>query len=330
MPGADTLKAVWLRVRLAGARALGEMIRDRGHRTAAQMAFFIVLALLPLLLLGVATADVVAGEQAKKDVVDAMLDVVPIAEDQGREKLQSALDEVASGAQLGVFSVLVLLVSASSLMAGARHAINESFDLDVRRGLVARKLLDFGLVPVLSLLLIGGLAVDGLNEVTGTDAEGALRTIVGGVADTMPFVTSFVVFALLYRLLPAKRRKTREIWPGALVGAVLLAVARGTLELYFEQLGNYEAIYGALSGVIALILFAYAGTLTFVYGAEFAAEWARLPSERGGVREAAAEEGIVASVRTHAARDSSRAERREVEAAPGQEPDQDEPQPDDG
>ena len=298
----ESAARTWADVRLTAARAAGEMIRDSGHRTAAQMAFFLVLALIPLVLLAVAGFSFLAGDQVKGDVVDALLDIVPLPEDAARRQLQSVLDSVASQARLSVLSVAVLIAAASSLMAGARYAVTEAWDLDRRRPLVRRKLLDVVLVPVLALVLLGGLAADGLNEAVDSGSmsrDAALAdvvfAVVSFVADAMPFVTSFLAFVILYRLLPIEGSALRRIWPGALVATVALALGRGGLELYFEQLAGYEALYGALSGVIALLIYVYLGTLVFVYGAEFSAEWSRL--EQGG---RARDQGFIEAIREHA------------------------------
>lgn len=306
---------LWHKLRLTAGRSAGEMVRDRGHRTAGQMAFFIVLAALPLLILAVSAVGLVGGTQAKADVVDAMLDVVPIPEDRSRSQLQSVLEQVAAQTRISLLSVVVLVASAASLMAGARHAVNEAWDIDERRALLRRKALDVALVPALALVLVGGMAVDGLSAIE--DSAGAAGLLVEALADAMPFLTSLLVFALLYRLMPYERQELRNVWPGAAVAAVLLAVARGGLELYFEQFANYQALYGALSGVVALLLFIFASTLVYVYGAEFSAEWGRLPAD-GEVPARADEEGFVQSVRIHMQREGARAQRREREPQPGE------------
>ena len=52
------------------------------------------------------------------------------------------------------------------------------------------------------------------------------------------------------------------------------------LELYFEQLADFGAIYGSLGAAMALLVFVYAAANVVVFGAEFASEWARDPDTR--------------------------------------------------
>ena len=85
----------------------------------------------------------------------------------------------------------------------------------------------------------------------------------------------------LYRVLPSPRPKTREIWPGAVVAAALISVMRGALELYFEHLADFGALYGSLGALMALLIFVYAVSLILVFGAEYASEWS--PASGGDV-----------------------------------------------
>jgi len=80
-------------------------------------------------------------------------------------------------------------------------------------------------------------------------------------------------------VLPSPRPKVREIWPGALVAALLLGLVREGLEFYFEELSDFGALYGSLGALMALLVFVFASSNVLVYGAEFASEWSRLPGD---------------------------------------------------
>jgi membrane protein len=87
---------------------------------------------------------------------------------------------------------------------------------------------------------------------------------------------------------PCSGQRVREIWPGAVVATIGLGVVKAALELYFEELSDFGALYGSLGAFMALLLFVYAASLVFLFGAEFASEWARLPEDDDDVRERAA------------------------------------------
>ena len=52
---------------------------------------------------------------------------------------------------------------------------------------------------------------------------------------------------------------------------------RESLELYFEELSDFGALYGSLGALMALLVFVFAAANVLVFGAEFASEWSRLP-----------------------------------------------------
>jgi len=114
------------------------------------------------------------------------------------------------------------------------------------------------------------------DEETGGSIAAALLDAVG---DVLPFIFVVIVIVFLYRVLPMERPKVRDIWPGALVAAALLAIVKGAMELYFEQLADFGAIYGSLGALMALLLFLFAASNVIVFGAEFASEWTRLPPD---------------------------------------------------
>jgi uncharacterized BrkB/YihY/UPF0761 family membrane protein len=53
---------------------------------------------------------------------------------------------------------------------------------------------------------------------------------------------------------------------------------REGLELYFEELSDFGALYGSLGALMALLVFVFAAANVLVFGAEFASEWSRLPA----------------------------------------------------
>jgi uncharacterized BrkB/YihY/UPF0761 family membrane protein len=78
-------------------------------------------------------------------------------------------------------------------------------------------------------------------------------------------------------VLPMQRQRPKDVWPGVVVAVLLLALLREGLELYFEYLADFGALYGSLGALMALLLFVYAAAMVLLFGAEFASEWTRLP-----------------------------------------------------
>ena len=272
------------RVELTSVRATLEFVDDRGHRDAAQIAYFALLSFIPLGLLLVGAFGLVFDDtEVRERVVNTVFDNVPLAREDDREQLERTVGDALDGAgRLGPPSILLLLVAASGVMGALRHAINEAWDIHTRPPLLRRKALDLALVLGGTVVLALSLSLTATrrlaNEIDeGDEGESIGAELIDAVGDALPLLFTGVVILFLYRVLPSPRPMTREIWPGAVVGALLLGLVREALELYFEELSDFGALYGSLGALMALLVFVFAAANVLVFGAEFASEWSRLP-----------------------------------------------------
>lgn len=263
-------------------RASLEFVEDRGHRSAAQIAFFAILSFIPLVVLLAGAFGLLFDDgEVRQRIVKTVFDNVALASSGDRPMLERSVSEALENAgSLGLVSTILLIVSASGVMGALRHSINQAWDTEQRPPLLKRKALDLALV-------LGGTSILGLSVsltvthrlagIVDDEAGGGflLAAVLELVSELLPI--SFVVLALLflYRVLPLQGERLRNIWPGAIVAALGLAIVKGGLELYFEQLADFGAIYGSLGAAMALLIFVYAAANVVVFGAEFASEWSR-------------------------------------------------------
>jgi YihY family inner membrane protein len=77
----------------------------------------------------------------------------------------------------------------------------------------------------------------------------------------------FAALALLYRFAPRRPTRFADVRLGALVAAVLLRAAQGLFVVYLRYSAASNAVYGALGGVMALLLWIYMSSCVFIYGA---------------------------------------------------------------
>lgn len=272
---------------ITSKRAVLEMIEDRGHRDAAQIAFFAVLSAVPLAMLLVGALGLALDdEEVRRRVVTAVFDNVPLAQESDRPRLERTVgDALDNAGGLGPVSVLLLLAAATGVMSALRHSINVAWDIEARPPLLRRKALDLALVILVVVVLPFSFALTAarrLSELADDEEGGGWLLALGldALGDLLPFLFTSVILLFLYRVLPWPRPRIREIWPGALVAAAGISIVRGALELYFEHLADFGALYGSLGALMALLLFVYAVSLVIVFGAEYASEWSRVPEER--------------------------------------------------
>jgi membrane protein len=255
-------------VRLTGATVRG-YFDDRGPQLAAGTAYFALFAVFPLTILVVAAFGVVTGDgDARQEVVDFVMRNVPLRDD-GRADLEATLREVTSNAEaFGVVGMAGLVFSASGLMGALRHALSRAFDVEEQRPPLLGKLLDIGLVFAIGL--IAGASV-GLSVAARLTVE-----VSAWVSQLAPLVLATIVFALLYRFVPARRVRWRQCLPGALLAGLGYEAIKRGFAFYLDKFATYGAVYGSIAAVIALMFFVFLTASVFIAGAELAAAWPRV------------------------------------------------------
>ena len=278
------LRRLTLRALGATRRAALEFVEDRGHRSAAQISFFAILSFIPLVLLQAAAFGLFFEDAAVHErLIQTIFDNVPLASGDDRPQLERAVgDALERAGSLGIFTTVLLIAAASAVMGALRHSINEAWDIEQRPPLLKRKALDLALVlggTSILALSVSLTVTHRLADVLDDEAGGGwlLAAALDVAGDVLPIVFVALAMLFLYRVLPMHPRPLSEIWPGAIVAAIGLALVKQGLELYFEEFADFGAIYGSLGAAMALLIFVYAAANVVVFGAEFAVEWARDP-----------------------------------------------------
>ena len=168
-------------------------------------------------------------------------------------------------------------------MGALRHSINEAWDIEERPPLLKRKALDFALILggtsilALSVSLTATHRLAGVARRRGRTAAGCSPRCSTSPATCCRSSSSRSRCCSSTACCRCTSEPLRDIWPGAVVAAIGLAIVKQGLELYFEQLADFGAIYGSLGAAMALLIFVYAAANVVVFGAEFASEWSRAP-----------------------------------------------------
>jgi len=268
---------------LAG-RLVGRVVggyADGGPVVAGAIAYRVLFSVFPLVIVLTALFGVVVrttGVQA--DVIDFVIDNVPLTED-GKQSVRELLEGVTGGkSTLGLVAVVGLVWSASGMMAAIRGALNRAWGVVHARPFVRGKLVDVLLVLAVGvfLLLSTALAV-GSRMVTAYASSaleragippGALTWLIGFL---VPAVLAFLAVAFLYRVVPAtpERPAYRVILPSAAAVGVAFTILQMLFGVYLSSFGNYNAVYGSLGAVIAFLVFVYMSSSLFLLGAHAAA-----------------------------------------------------------
>ncbi len=179
---------------------------------------------------------------------------------------------------LGV-GLLISAYSASSAMGAALRAVQAingtTGSLTWRREIVARLVLTLAVVALLivafSALLVAGPFLSSLAEAAGID-EGT-RGLIGAIRWPVGLL-ALVSGALLVYRAGTERAPLRDLLPGAIASTILWAVASLGFDIYVSNFGSYDATYGSLGAVIALLIWMWIGSISLLLGSALNAELA--------------------------------------------------------
>lgn len=270
---------------LLAKRTFQEYGDDNCSLLAAAISYYVLFSVVPLtIFLASIFGFVMRNDSARQDVVDHIVQAAPLEQGEGENLVRDTIDGVSRvSAPLTVVGLAGLAWSASAMFGAIRRGLNVAFDVEKKRPVVQQKLVDLGMIAGLSLILVVSVVGTGflriLREVS-SDQVGPLSTGTSFFWQVVPFlvpaVFSFLLFLLVYRFVPMAGLGFRDVWPGALLAAVLFELVKNAFAIYIANFGSYDLAYGALGGVLIFLLWTYITASILLFGAELAAEYPRV------------------------------------------------------
>ncbi len=246
------LRRVWQRAR--DNRLLGQ---------AAELAFYLVLSLFPLLLLVVSLLGLLLHSHSlPKEALERY--VATIAPDSASALIEKTLNEVGAGFNPFAlsFAVVFLWWSSDKVMLAAINSLNVAYDVDETRPWWKKLLLSSALTVALLVLLAAMILIliYGQRWFAGLWLEALWLLVVGFM---------LVSFNAVYFFAPNITHESwRRLLPGTAVGTILWLLASLGLQTYLRHFGHYALAYGSIDAVIVLLMWLYLSSIAFVVGAE--------------------------------------------------------------
>lgn len=247
---------------------------------AAGLTYRTVLSIFPALIAVVSVLSLFGqGGGTVTAVLDQAEGIVP-SDTWGtvRPALESVLTAPAPGLGL-ILGLLIALWSASGYVKAFGRAMNIIHEVPEGRGgiklnvqmyLLTALILVLGAVALMILVLSGPVA----EAVGNAIGLGSTAITVWSIAQwfILAVVVVFVVALLYYATPNVKQPKFRWVSVGALIAIVVAVLASVGFFFYVSNFGNYNATYGALAGVIILLLWIYIVNAILLFGAEVDSE----------------------------------------------------------
>ena len=271
-------------------------VEDEVFFMAGAVAFNVLIALVPLLVLGIGLTGFVLSARFG-DPTDAVLALVADNLPQAGEGVAlveafrapvSSLVERRTG--FTVFGALFLVWVSTRLVATLRIALREIFDLGRQRGVLMGKLFDIQAVLIGVSLLTLNLGVTVAFEATidygigliGVDGS-AFSIIERLLGHGLALGSIWTLFLIAYRYLPARRIPWRTAWVAATFSALVHEALKWGFSWYVTEIADYGSAFGNLATVAILFFWIYYGSIVFILGGEVAQVYTMRKASRAGV-----------------------------------------------
>lgn len=256
-------------------RTWRESRQDDVFGSAAQLAYYFLLALFPLLIFLTSAVGFLPGVQ------DSILNgLARVAPPEAMELVRDTLSDVVSHRSGGLLSLglIASLWSASSGVASLMDALNKAYGAEETRPFWKRRLKAIALTLATALLVAGGSLLIMVGHRLGGwlehkfEISAALALISTITGYLVGFVLLLVGIGALYYFGPDVKRAQRRVKPGALFAASGIVIGSLLFSYYVRVGPSASATYGSLGAVVTLMLWLYLVGLMLLVGGEINSE----------------------------------------------------------
>jgi membrane protein len=253
-------------------------VNDYAQSMGAALAFYTMFSIAPLLLIVIAVAGAVFGEEAARGEIFHQLD--ELLGTHGKSAVQGLLESAgrrADNVLAAIFGTALLFIGATTVFAELQDALDRIWRAPHRTpqsglwGFVRARLLSFGMILGIGFLLIVSLAFSAGLSALGRWWDPLSRgwlSISNTVELGLSVVLLTVVFAMIYKTMPRARVDWRDVWVGAAVTSTLFIAGKLLIGFYIGRSGISTA-FGAAASLVVVLLWVYYSAQIFLYGAEF-------------------------------------------------------------
>jgi membrane protein len=251
-------------------------IEDEALTRGAAVAFYTATSLAPVLLIVIAVAGLFFGREAAQNAITGQLG--GLMGQQTAELLQTAIKQGGSKSSnviATIVGIITLVVTASGVFGEIQSALNVIWKAKPQGTTVSRliraRAAGLGLVAVMGFLLMVSLAVSAGLTAFGNQLNAILpfgKIIMTSINVLISLALISLLFAAVFKVLPDRPLKWRDVIIGAVVTAILFTIGKSLIGWYIGS-SAVASTYGAAGGLIVLLLWVYYSVQIFLLGAEF-------------------------------------------------------------
>jgi membrane protein len=251
-------------------------IADEALSRGAAIAFYTATSLAPVLLIVIAIAGLVFGQDAAQNAIIGQLS--GLMGEQTAQLLQTAVasaSKKSSGALAALVGLLTLILTASGVFGEMQAALNAIWKAEPSGTAITRliraRAVSLGLVAALGFLLLVSLVVSAMLAAFGNQINAVLpfgKLLLSAINLVVSFGLISVLFAAIYKILPDRPLAWKDVIVGAVVTTMLFTAGKSLIAFYIGSSATVSS-YGAAGALIAVLLWVYYSAQIFLLGAEF-------------------------------------------------------------
>lgn len=230
---------------------------------SAQVAFYFILALFPFLYLIIRLAALFSI--SNEAIMDMLYYMFP---GQSYGIVLYELESLSGESWQAFVTCIIGIWSASMIVTTVKNAIRRGHKEHVKRNFIINRIISLLATILFGIgILISIVAMITLNVVAGFIAD---FLNLGYFSEFLTVILAGVIFlvdlVITYMIAPAKRIKISEALPGAAVAEILFLAGAVLFSFYVGEIADYSIVYGALGGVIVLIIWLYICSFILILG----------------------------------------------------------------
>lgn len=239
---------------------------DRCLEEAASLGYTSLLAMVPLLavVFGIVAAFPVFNQWSANLQAFIFQNFMPATGEQIVPYIDTFLDSISS---LTLPGTIMLIVTALLLMVRIEVAFNRIWRVDRSRTILNRVVMYWAVLTLGPILIAAAVALSAQKVLGVLGMEGGIPP---GIHRIGIFFLSWLVFSLVFVLVPNRRVQIKHALIGAFLSTVLFEVAKALFVAYVSN-ANYKVIYGALATVPIFLFWLYLVWTVVLFGASLAA-----------------------------------------------------------
>ena len=255
-----------------------EWNEDQAPRLGAALAFYTVLSLAPLLILMIALAGLIFGEEAARGQLMGQIEGL-VGGEGGKaiEEMVANANKPGSGIMASIIGFALLIFGASTVANELKQSLNQVWDVDPNatggtvKDMVKQRSKALVVVMGCGFLLLVSLAVSSVLAAAGSFL-GHLLPLPESVLHLLNALVGILVitgvFAFMFRYLPDVDIQWHDVWLGALFTSILFAIGKFAIGMYLGK-ASIGSSYGAAGSLVVLLVWVYYSAQIVFFGAEF-------------------------------------------------------------